>query len=269
MSEMTSGADLFVVCKQCGAEVSAYVTECPYCGYRLRRRAPKLPREGSPGGGGGRKRRAQGRLGKLPAPSLGRLRRGEIPGIAAEPRPYAPILIVAVSIAVWILSQGNVVSAEELVVNGPLHGHWWKLVSSQFVYAGGFFAFIYAFAALGSVGLFGWLLEERHGAALVLALFFAAGAAGALAALAVYPDDAIVSGANAGALALLGAWVVPDLIAASRGSYYEGDLMGVGAIAAVLLVMPFARPEASWVAGVTGALMGVVVGAGITRMRAG
>ena len=41
---MTSGADLFVVCKQCGSEVSPYITECPYCGNRLRRRAPKLPR---------------------------------------------------------------------------------------------------------------------------------------------------------------------------------------------------------------------------------
>ncbi len=29
---MTSGADLFVVCKQCGSEVSPYITECPYCG---------------------------------------------------------------------------------------------------------------------------------------------------------------------------------------------------------------------------------------------
>ena len=45
---MSSGADLFVVCKQCGSEVSPYITECPYCGSRLRRRAPKLPRAGAP-----------------------------------------------------------------------------------------------------------------------------------------------------------------------------------------------------------------------------
>ena len=30
----------------CGSEVSPYVTECPYCGTRLRKRAPKLEREG-------------------------------------------------------------------------------------------------------------------------------------------------------------------------------------------------------------------------------
>ena len=34
--------DLFVVCKNCGSEVSPYVTECPYCGTRLRKRAPKI-----------------------------------------------------------------------------------------------------------------------------------------------------------------------------------------------------------------------------------
>ncbi|MGH2903306.1 MAG: zinc-ribbon domain-containing protein, partial [Solirubrobacteraceae bacterium] len=41
---MSSTPDLFVVCKQCGSEVSPYITECPYCGHRLRRRAPDLPR---------------------------------------------------------------------------------------------------------------------------------------------------------------------------------------------------------------------------------
>lgn len=264
---MSAGPDLFVVCKQCGAEVSAYITECPYCGYRLRRRAPKLPRDGQ-SRRGSRGRRSQMRLGKLPSPSLGRLRRGEIPGIAGEPIPYAPVIVVAASIVLWVLSQAQLVSPAELIIVGPLHGDWWKLVSAQFVYGGGFFAFLYAFSVLASVGLFGWLLQQRHGGAVVLALFFAAGAAGALAALAVYPHDAIVSGANAGALALLCAWAVPDLLAAAGGDYYEGDLLGTAAIAAVLLLMPFARPEASWVAGVTGALLGLVVGFGIARMRA-
>ena len=38
--------ELSVVCKSCGSEVSPYVTECPYCGTRLRKRAPKLERHG-------------------------------------------------------------------------------------------------------------------------------------------------------------------------------------------------------------------------------
>src|SRR5439155_10437237 len=41
-----STPELSVVCKSCGSEVSPYVTECAYCGSRLRRRAPKLGREG-------------------------------------------------------------------------------------------------------------------------------------------------------------------------------------------------------------------------------
>ena len=53
-------------------------------------------------------------------------------------------------------------------------------------------------------------------------------------------SDAIVSGANAAALALLAAWAVPDLEAARAGSDYEGDLLGVAAIAALLLALPFA-----------------------------
>ena len=41
-----AGPELSVVCKSCGSEVSPYVTECPYCGTRLRKRAPKLERHG-------------------------------------------------------------------------------------------------------------------------------------------------------------------------------------------------------------------------------
>ena len=41
----TGGPDLFVICKSCGSEVSPYITECPYCGNRLRKRAPKLDRD--------------------------------------------------------------------------------------------------------------------------------------------------------------------------------------------------------------------------------
>ena len=40
-----STPELSVVCKKCGSEVSPYVTECPYCGTRLRKRAPKLERD--------------------------------------------------------------------------------------------------------------------------------------------------------------------------------------------------------------------------------
>ncbi len=254
---MSSGADLFVVCKQCGSEVSPYITECPYCGNRLRRRAPKLPREHGP----------QRTLHRLPVPSLGRLRRGEIEGLRGDSPPYATIALVAVSCVAWVLTSGGYLGLGRLVVVGPLHRDWWKLLTTQFGYGSGFTPGVYAFSVLVTVAVFGWLLERRHGPFAVLATFFGAGATGALAALAVYPVP-IVSGANAGALGLLAAWAVPDLQAARGRRYYDGDLLGTAAFAAVLLAMPFARWEASWLAGVTGGVVGLVLGYGLNGTRA-
>jgi hypothetical protein len=264
---MSSGADLFVVCKQCGSEVSPYITECPYCGNRVRRRAPKLPRQRvrgrSPRGLLGRARRLaqRGRM-RAPAPARRRLSRWAPEGRALGP-PYVTIALVVASCGVWIAWRGGYVGLDKLVVAGPLHGDWWKLVSSQFTYNNG----LYAFTALLSVAIFGWLLERRLGPVAVLALFLVAGVAGALAAEALY-TEAIVIGANAGALALLAAWAAPDLRAARDGTYYEGDLLGAGALAAVLLTIPFVlpRPGPSWLAGVTGGAIGLLFGLGTARL---
>jgi membrane associated rhomboid family serine protease len=117
-----------------------------------------------------------------------------------------------------------------------------------------------------SVAIFGGLLERRHGPLVVLALFFAAGVTGGLLAEAAYAYP-VVSGANAGALALLAAWAAPKLVATRAGTYYEGDLLATAAIAAVLLAMPYARPEVSWLAGVTGGLLGLTLGLGLSRAR--
>ncbi|HEV2980312.1 MAG TPA: rhomboid family intramembrane serine protease [Solirubrobacteraceae bacterium] len=264
---MSSGADLFVVCKQCGSEVSPYVTECPYCGNRVRRRAPKLPRQRARGRSSrgllGRARRLapRGRT-RAPAPARRRLSRWAPEGRALGP-PYATIALVAAGCAGWIVYRGGYVGLDKLVVAGPLHGDWWKLVSSQFTYNNG----LYAFTVLLVVAIFGWLLERRIGPVGVLVLFFAAGVAGALAAEALYPE-AIVIGANAGALALLAAWAAPDLRAARDGTYYEGDLLGAGALAALLLAIPFVlpRPGPSWLAGVTGGAIGLLFGLGTARL---
>src|ERR1700674_88612 len=102
---MSSGADLFVVCRQCGSEVSPYITECPYCGHRLRRRAPKLPRASRTDGGGSASHRS-----RIPTPSLGRLRRGEIAGIRGDAPPFAALAIVAASCVVWIATTGGFLS---------------------------------------------------------------------------------------------------------------------------------------------------------------
>jgi membrane associated rhomboid family serine protease len=253
---MPSSADLFVVCKKCGSEVSPYITECPYCGHRLRRRAPKLPRGG---GWGARPRVVWGTR-------VWRLRRGEMAGVRADRLPYASLALVAVSACVWIATQGGYLNVLKLIVVGPLHGDWWRPLTSSFLYGSGFSGGLTLFATLMAVAVFGGLVERRHGPLVVIFLFFAAQVAGTLAAEAVYPV-AIVTGANAAALALLAAWAAPNLLAARAGEYYEADLMGAAAFAAVLLALPFAHFGTSWLAGLTGVAIGLVLGAGLGRVR--
>ncbi len=260
---MTSGADLLVVCKQCGSEVSPYITECPYCGNRLRRRAPKLPPANAPTSTGlrGRARtlltRSKPASVRAPAGTHSRRR----PGRSAAERPYATIALVAASCVMWVVVHAEPELYVHMAVLGPLEGGWWKLFTSQFAYIDG----VYAFVAILTMAIFGWLFERRHGPAAVLALFLGAGATGALVASAAYPFP-LVSGANGAALALLAAWAAPDLEAARAGGYREGDLLGAAALAALLLALPFARPEASWLAGVTGGLLGLAVGLGMHRL---
>jgi membrane associated rhomboid family serine protease len=260
---MSSGADLFVVCKQCGSEVSPYITECPYCGNRLRRRAPKLPRANAPT----RNRRGWARLGSLlgssrptPVRELPRTGPPRQRRWAAE-RPYATIVLVAAGCVTWVVAHAEPELYLHMAIVGPLRGDWWKLFTSEFAYIDG----LYAFVALVAVAIFGWLFERRHGPAAVLALFLGAGATGALVAGAVYPLP-IVSGGNGAALALLAAWAAPDLEARRAGADYDGDLLGAAAMAALLLAIPFARPETSWLAGVTGGALGLVVGLGMHRL---
>jgi membrane associated rhomboid family serine protease len=276
---VSSGADLFVVCKQCGSEVSPYITECPYCGHRLRRRAPKLPKVGSAAEAKPHRQGLGSLLGRGSRPSRsGRARTAAKPARLhsdrwVATRPYATIVLVFLGCACWIAAHAEpelltkAVVAPEIVVRngsltllGGLHGDWWRIFTTQFFYLEG----VYAFVAILAVAVFGWLVERRYGPLVVLALFFGAGAVGVLVDEAVYTAP-IVSGANAGALALIACWAAPDVRARRAGHFYEGDLLGAGAFAALLLAAPFARPEASWLSGVIGALMGLLVGLGIAR----
>jgi hypothetical protein len=264
---VSSGADLFVVCKQCGSEVSPYITECPYCGNRLRRRAPKLPKAHAPAADGPRGQGLGGLLGRRGSASAGRTRRGVSRSAAARwavGRPAATIALVATACGVWVATRAEPLLYQHMLIVGQPHGDWWKIFTAQFAYVEGGGGGVYAFVAILATGLFGWLVESRHGPAVVLALYLGAGAAGALVAIAVYAEP-IVVGANAGALALLAAWAAPDLRALRAEAYYEGDLLGAGAFAALLLAVPFARPEASWLAGVVGGLIGLLAGLGLGR----
>jgi membrane associated rhomboid family serine protease len=247
----TGGPDLFVVCKNCGSEVSPYITECPYCGNRLRKRAPKIDREG---------RVSEKKKRRTPS-SLPRLRQGEIPGIRADARPYATILLVALGIVGSVLWRTGWIGLRSIELYGSLAGsHAWRLVTASFVYNNTG----YAFVAIGAVALFGYLLEHRHGPVVVIGLFLI-GAVGGLAVTAtVYAFPASVGG-NGGALALLCAWAVPDLIDLRNGEEIDGDLIAVAVIAVVIALIPLAAPEASWLAGGVGAVVGLVLGVPLAR----
>src|SRR3954447_12525304 len=104
---MASGPDLFVVCKSCGSEVSPYITECPYCGTRLRKRAPKLDRGGVPKPPKAQRRR----------PTLGPARPGELPGIRPDRRPWATILLVLASLVVTVGARAAAWGLDELALS--------------------------------------------------------------------------------------------------------------------------------------------------------
>jgi membrane associated rhomboid family serine protease len=271
---MARGADLFVVCKNCGSEVSPYVTECPYCGQRVRKRAPKIERAGA---GGVRAPRRVGRRGRRAVaaarPRLGRLRPGEIPGLRADgvTRPWATILLVAASFGVYLGATAGAFSPLDLIVAGKLDSDWWRVFTAPFVHIGGgggiFAGGAYQLATMIGIGVFGWLLERRHGAWIVVVLF-ALGGAGGMAAEAAIDPSPLAIGANGVALALLCAWAMPDLLAWRRDEDWEGDLLGTAVIAAVLLLMPLAVPGCSAVAGVTAAVVGLVVGYPLARASA-
>ena len=73
-------------------------------------------------------------------------------------------------------------------------------------------------------------------------------------------------GANGAALALLCAWVIPDLLALRAGEDVDGDLIGTAVIGVVVALMPLAVPQASWIADGVGVVTGFVVGLPLARM---
>ena len=248
---MASGPDLFVVCKSCGSEVSPYITECPYCGTRLRKRAPKLERGGVP------------KAPKRARPRLAPLRRGEIPGIRPDRRPYATILLVVASVVISLLVRAGWDRAVlDLILISPLDGEWWRLVTTQFLYS----ATGYEVVCLSAIALFGTLLERRHGWWAPLLLFVVGGGAGMALVVAV-DEPAIAIGGNAAALAMLAAWAMRDVLGRRAGREDEADLLGVLAIAVLLVLVPLATTEASSLAGLGGGVAGLLLGVVLARLR--
>ncbi|MHB1569729.1 MAG: rhomboid family intramembrane serine protease [Solirubrobacteraceae bacterium] len=251
------GPDLFVICKSCGSEVSPYITECPYCGNRLRKRAPKLDRD---------QRVAEPKQRRGAPPLLTRLRADEIPGIRGDSRPLATGALVLAGLAGALLWQTSV-SQYLFLLGKPGSGapgsQWWRIFTAAFAYDN----VGYAFVVLAAIALFGWLLERRHGSTVVLVLFLLGGVGG-IAATGEVLTTAYQTGAVGAAIALLVAWAIPDLFTLLRRGEIEGDLIGAAAIALTVAAMPLAVPDASWVALGVGAAAGIVVGLPLAALRA-
>ena len=247
-----SEPDLFVVCKNCSAEVSPYVTECPYCGQRVRKRAPKIGPDGSP---------QESRL-RRRGPRLPKLRPNEIPGIAPETTPWATRLLIGIALVAMVVTATEEVTDFDIgALRLPIDGDWWRLLATPFLHDN----LGYAFIALVATGIFGSQLERRFGRVVPIVIFVGAGAAGA--AVSAAADVLPAVGANGAALGLLCAWLVDDRAAARRGEDRETDLIGVYVIMALLFALSLATEDASIVAAVTGAAVGGLAGLILTALK--
>ncbi|MBE2318868.1 rhomboid family intramembrane serine protease [Solirubrobacter sp. CPCC 204708] len=249
---MSSGPDLYLVCKSCGAEVSPYITECPYCGTRIQKRAPKLDRGGVP---------KASKKAKRSRPQLPRLRPGEIPGIRADRRAWAVWLLVLVPIIATLTLQVRPVWLAEFTYGAGLDDPW-RAFTSVFAYTSSG----YEAVTLAAIALFGWLMEKRHGWWAPLFIFLVCGVGGAYFAVEVL-GEGIVRGANGAALGMLAAWTMRDVLGRRAGREDDSDLLGVLAIAAVLVLLPLASTEASGIAGIFGGVAGLVLGVLFARLR--
>lgn len=250
-----SETELSVICKNCGSEVSPYVTECPYCGARLRKRAPKLERRGD-----GLEPKSQRR----PRPRL-RRRRAET---AARPfRPYATltaILAPAVLLLVQKATGDSLDTFGGLVV--PLEDQWWRFLTAPFAYVDVGYLFVVAVA----LAIFATGLERRLGTPATALLLIACGSLGMLAASGIanaQGDIAVIAGGNGMALGAVAAW-----FAIRRGESHgaiddDYDAIGVLVAAAVLLVLPVFDSSADVFAGLVGGVVGGLAGLVTSALR--
>ena len=263
---MAGAPDLFVVCKNCQSEVSPYITECPYCGQRLRKRAPKLDREGRPSEPMAPPPpppppKAEPRKAK-PARRL-RPVRAERParGVSSRRVRITAVLVVA-ALLVTLGVQARIWPLEPLIVQGAVESEWWRLLTTSFAYA----TSGYEAVGLTTIALFGWLLERRHGAWATLVVYALGAVVGGALVVLLDPGDGLSLGGYAPGLALLCAWAVRDVLTLRRGGEIDADMLGLGVWLAVFALLPLATVEAHVLAGLGGAAVGVLLGLPLARM---
>jgi membrane associated rhomboid family serine protease len=250
-----SETELSVICKNCGSEVSPYVTECPYCGARLRKRAPKLERRGD-ALEAQRPRRRRPRLFPRRSFSLG--------GVG---RPYATLTVILGS-ALLILVQkatGDSLSTfGGLIV--PIENEWWRYLTAPFAYVD----IGYLFVVAVGLAIFGTGIERRLGTAPTAVLLVACGALSMLAAGGVADargEFTVIAGGNGMALGAVAAWFTIRRAEAHGAIEQEYDLIGLVVAAAVLLALPIFVTTADPIAGLVGGAVGALAGLAASAMR--
>lgn len=253
-----SGTELSVICKNCGSEVSPYVTECPYCGARLRKRAPKLERRGD----GLEAREPRRKRRRVPRP-------GRVGFPVSTERPYATIAVVLASAILLLIQKATgygLVSFGGVVV--PFEGDWWRYLSAPFAYLDVGYLFVVAIA----LAIFGTGIERRLGTLPTLVLLLASGSLGVLAAAAVADaqnDIEVIAGGNGMALGAVAAWFVIRRSEAGGSIGEDYDRVGVAVSAAVLFLLPFFATTANWWAGLAGGAVGALSGLLVTAFHRG
>src|SRR5262249_22589755 len=130
-------------------------------------------------------------------PQLPRLRPGEIPGIRADRRPWVTWLVVLATVIVTVGIKSGILDIFAFELATGLERPW-RPFTTLFAYE----ATGYEVVTVGTIALFGLLLERRHGWWAPLVTFFLAGAGGAYVAVEV-AGEGIARGANGAALGLL------------------------------------------------------------------
>jgi len=255
-----SETELSVICKSCGSEVSPYVTECPYCGARLRKRAPKLERRGDQFEAQRPKRRRR-RL-RLPRP-------GRPAGFARSDtfRPYATLTVILGSAILLLIQKatGDALSTfGGLIV--PIGDQWWRYLTAPFAYVDVGYLFV---VAVG-LAIFSTGVERRLGTAPTALLLLACGALGVLAAGGIASangDITVIAGGNGMALGSVAAWFAIRRSESHGAIDEEYDLIGVGVAAAVLIALPLFVPTANFFAALVGGAVGGLAGLAATTLH--
>jgi membrane associated rhomboid family serine protease len=249
-----SSPELSVVCKSCGAEVSPYVTECPYCGTRLRKRAPKLERHGDELQA--TETRRTRRVRRRREAAAARAERA----LAAAGRPYVTIAAILAPAAFYVVFQtGALTPIDAGAIVGDVGSEWWRYLAAPWVFDDAGYLFVVGLA----LAIFGPGIERRLGLVATAILLLAAGALGMLAADGIEQaagGSLLAAGGNGVALAAVAAWVILRREEARELADEATDWIGVAVAAAVLLLLPLVEDFASPLAGIAGGIVGAAAG---------